>query len=75
MPGLQYAYAESTSTEASWDYVHDENSWQTAYGNPNSALKAYEDYYRYEDLWNDTLGRRALLDDIRCNFSSYADEN
>ena len=70
--GISMAEEYQTSTDglqSVWDYVYSVDSWNTAYNKPNSPYKAYEDYYRPEDLYSGTLERVAQIIDLRCDFT------
>ena len=71
-----YEYPTSSDgVQSVWDYIHSEESWNAAYNKtPFSALKAYEDINRTEDLYSSESNRVAQITDMICNFTSYADE-
>ena len=71
-----YEYPTSSAgVQSVWDYIHSEESWNAAYNKtPFSALQAYEDINRTEDLYSETLNRRAEITDMICEFTSYDDK-
>lgn len=63
--------SEESTIIAVWDYIWNEETWNTSYTKDNSALAAYYENNPDEDLWNETENRAANFNDKRYTIEIY----
>lgn len=54
---------EPVEYDMTWDFIHDEQSWNDAYNREGSPLKKYYEDHPEEDLWNNTQHRAVNFND------------